>query len=82
MSFRGELREFELPDILQLIASQKKAGWLKVISKGKCHFVFFRDGKITSTKNPADEIDPLEMYIGRRSLLSPEALERIAALLR
>ena len=25
MSFRGELREFELPDILQLIASQQKA---------------------------------------------------------
>ena len=55
MSLRGELREFELPDIMQLIASQKKAGWLKIISKGICHFVFFRDGKITSTKNPADE---------------------------
>ena len=49
MSFRGEIREFELPDILQLIASQGKAGWLKVMSSGDCRFVFFRDGKITST---------------------------------
>ncbi|HET9886213.1 MAG TPA: DUF4388 domain-containing protein [bacterium] len=82
MSFRGELREFELPDILQLIASQQKAGWLKVISKGKCHFVFFRDGKITSTKNPAEEIDPLETYINKRGLLPHEALDRLAALRR
>lgn len=82
MSFRGELREFELPDILQLIASQQKAGWLKVISKGKCHFVFFRDGKITSTKNPAEEIDPLETYIHKRGLLPHEALDRLAALRR
>jgi translation elongation factor EF-1beta len=82
MSFRGELREFELPDILQLIASQQKAGWLKVISKGQCHFVFFRDGKITSTKNPAEEIDPLETYMAKRGLLPHEALDRLAALRR
>jgi hypothetical protein len=82
MSFRGELREFELPDILQLISSQKKAGWLKVISKGTCHFVFFRDGKITSTKNPAEEVDPLETYIAKRALLPHDALDRVAALRR
>ncbi len=82
MSFRGELREFELPDILQLISSQKKAGWLKVISKGTCHFVFFRDGKITSTKNPAEEVDPLETYIAKRGLLPHDALDRLAALRR
>ena len=62
MALRGELREFELPDILQLIASQQKAGWLKVISGTDCHFVFFRDGRITSTKNPAEEEeDPLDL---------------------
>ena len=82
MSFRGELREFELPDMLQLIASQKKAGWLKIISKGVCHFVFFRDGKITSTKNPAGEDDPLETYVSRRGLIPHEALDRVAALRR
>lgn len=79
MSLRGELREFELPDILQLIASQGKAGWLKVISRGKCHFVFFRDGKITSTKNPAEEDDPLEEYIIRRGLLTDDQIDRVAA---
>jgi len=82
MSFRGELREFELPDILQLIASQQKAGWLKVISKGRCQFVFFRDGRITSTKNPADEVDPLETYIFRRGYLSDEQADRVAAVRR
>lgn len=82
MSFRGELREFELPDILQLIASQKKAGWLKVISKTKCHFVFFRDGKITSTKNPSEERDPLEDFIVKKSILSDEQTERLAAIRR
>ncbi len=82
MSFRGELREFELPDILQLISSQKKAGWLKVISKNTCHFVFFRDGKITSTKNPAEEVDPLETYIAKRGLLPHDALDRLASLRR
>jgi len=79
MSLRGELREFELPDILQLIASQKKAGWLKVISRGTCHFVFFRDGKITSTKNPAEEEDPLEQYIIRRGILTTDQADRLAA---
>lgn len=82
MSFRGELREFELPDILQLISSQKKAGWLKVISKGKCHFVFFRDGKITSTKNPSEEVDPFETYLAKRRVLPHESLDRLAALRR
>ncbi len=82
MSFRGELREFELPDILQLIASQKKAGWLKVISRGKCHFVFFRDGKITSTKNPSEENDPFEDFITRRGVLTDEQSDRVAAIRR
>lgn len=82
MSFRGELREFELPDILQLIASQKKAGWLKVISKGECHFVFFRDGKITSTKNPSEENDPFEDFITRRAVLTDEQSDRVAAIRR
>ncbi len=82
MSFRGELREFELPDILQLIASQQKAGWLKVISKGNCHFVFFRDGKITSTKNPADESDPLEEFIDKKGILTSDQADRIAAVRR
>ncbi len=82
MSFRGELREFELPDILQLIASQKKAGWLKVISKSACHFVFYRDGKITSTKNPSDESDPLENFIVRKGILSDEQADRVAAIRR
>jgi hypothetical protein len=82
MSFRGELREFELPDILQLIASQKKAGWLKVISKGNCHFVFFRDGKITSTKNPSEENDPFEDFIVRRGILTDEQSDRVAAIRR
>ncbi|MEZ5065464.1 MAG: DUF4388 domain-containing protein [bacterium] len=82
MSFRGELREFELPDILQLIASQKKAGWLKVISRGDCHFVFFRDGKITSTKNPAEETDPLEQFIVRKGILSDDQMDRVAAVRR
>jgi hypothetical protein len=82
MSFRGELREFELPDILQLIASQQKAGWLKVIWKGNCQFVFFRDGKITSTKNPADETDPLETFILRRGYLTEDQADRVAAIRR
>jgi hypothetical protein len=82
MSFRGELREFELPDILQLIASQQKAGWLKVIWKGRCQFIFFRDGKITSTKNPADEIDPLETFILRRNYLTEDQTDRVSAIRR
>lgn len=82
MSFRGELREFELPDILQLIASQQKAGWLKVISRGDCHFVFFRDGQIISTKNPSDEGDPLEQYLQKRNLLTDDQMDRVQAIRR
>ena len=82
MSFRGELREFELPDIMQLIASQQKAGWLKIISKGDCRFVFFRDGKITSTKNPAEDSDPLEEYISRKAILTEDQADRVAAVRR
>jgi hypothetical protein len=79
MSFRGELREFELPDIMQLIASQRKAGWLKVMTRGKTQFVFFQDGRITSTQNPNEEGDPLEGYVRRRGILSGEQLDRFAA---
>jgi hypothetical protein len=82
MSFRGELREFELPDIMQLISSQRKAGWLKVISKGRCQFVFFRDGKIISTKNPNEDNDPLETYIVKRRILDPHQMDRVAAIRR
>jgi hypothetical protein len=82
MSFRGELREFELPDILQLIASQQKAGWLKAISRGECQFVFFRDGKITSTKNPQEETDPLETYIANKGILTDDQSDRVAAIRR
>jgi len=79
MSFRGELREFELPDIMQLIASQRKAGWLKVITRGKTQFVFFQDGRITSTQNPNEPGDPLEDYVRRRGILSAEQLDRFTA---
>ncbi|MGH2570855.1 MAG: DUF4388 domain-containing protein [bacterium] len=79
MSFRGELREFELPDIMQLIASQRKAGWLKVMTKGKTQFVFFHNGRITSTRNPNEEREPLEEYIRRRGFLTGEQLDRFDA---
>jgi hypothetical protein len=82
MSFRGELRQFELPDIMQLIASQKKAGWLKVTSRGQTRFVYFREGKITSTKNPVAEEDPLESYLVRRKILNEAQGERVAAIRR
>jgi len=79
MSFRGELREFELPDIMQLIASQRKAGWLKVMTKGKTQFVFFQEGRITSTQNPTEDRDPLEEYVRRRGILTGEELDRFSA---
>jgi hypothetical protein len=79
MSFRGELREFELPDIMQLIASQRKAGWLKVMTRGKTQFVFFHNGRITSTKNPKDEGDPLLEYVRRKGVITADQSDRLAA---
>ncbi|MDP6462205.1 MAG: DUF4388 domain-containing protein [Gemmatimonadota bacterium] len=79
MSFRGPLHEVGLPEVLQLIASQHKTGWLKVISGGKCRFLFFRKGRITSTANPADRTDRFAEYLVHGRRLPVSLQERLLA---
>ncbi len=46
MAFKGTLKEFEVPDILQLLSLQKKTGVLTFISKTGFITLLFENGKI------------------------------------
>ena len=51
MALEGNLSSFGLEEILQLIAVQQKTGMLSVTIGEKSTVLFFRDGKIISTRD-------------------------------
>jgi len=63
MALEGQLKDFNLAEILQLIASQQKSGFL--ILEGQRNMVFvFDKGVLISTRDRRNESpDPLEVYL-------------------
>lgn len=81
MALEGNLNDFGLSEILQLIAVQQKSGMLSVTSKGESMVLFFRNGRIISTRDRRrKDHDPLKEYLLRYGVLSREQFMRIVQL--
>jgi len=78
MALEGNLSSFGLEEILQLIAVQQKTGMLSVTINEKTTVLFFRDGKIISTRDRRSKMrDPFREYLMRYGVLSREDLVRL-----
>lgn len=78
MALQGNLDDFSLPEILQLIAVQQKSGVLKLTAGDDVAVVFFEAGKIVSTRDRRRNArDPLKPYLVRTGHLSEAQLKQI-----
>lgn len=79
MALEGNLSSFGLEEILQLIAVQQKTGMLSVTAGDRTAVLFFRDGKIISTRDRRSKTrDPFRDYLTRYGCLKREDLVKIA----
>jgi hypothetical protein len=78
MALEGNLSAFGLSEILQLIAVQQKTGMLTVNRQHSSAVLFFRDGKIVSTRDRRRKAkDPFKEYLTRYGVLNREELIKI-----
>jgi len=77
MGFEGDVKDFGLSEIFQLISVQQKSGMLLVSGEGNMA-VFFREGMIISTRDRRNRThDPLKEYMIRYGFLSRNVLNKI-----
>jgi predicted transcriptional regulator len=82
MALEGNLTSFKIEEILQLIAVQQKTGMLSVVANDKSAVLFFRDGKIVSTRDRRSKTrDPFREYLTRYGCLGREDLTRITQII-
>ena len=82
MALEGNLTSFKIEEILQLIAVQQKTGMLSVTATDKSAVLFFRDGKIVSTRDRRSKTrDPFREYLTRYGCLGREDLTRITQII-
>jgi hypothetical protein len=77
MALEGNVKDFGISEILQLIALQKKTGML-AITGDQTMVIYFREGLVISTRDRrrmAD--DPLKTYLIRYGFLSEAEMARI-----
>ena len=77
MALEGNVKDFGLSEIFQLIALQKKSGMLSVTAD-ETIVIFFREGMLISTRDRRGELrDTLRDYLTNYGFLTPEEIERI-----
>ena len=77
MGFEGDVKDFGLSEIFQLISVQQKSGMLLVSGEGNIA-VFFNEGLIISTRDRRNRSsDPLKDYMIRYGFLGREVLRKI-----
>ncbi len=75
---KGSLREFRVPDILQLIASQQKTGVLTIEHFNDRISIGFRNGFISAAiKNRNHELEKIDTYLIASGKLTPEQYQKI-----
>ena len=83
MALQGNLDDFSLPEILQLIAVQQKSGVLKLTSGDDVVVIFFEGGKVVSTRdrrrNAKDPLKPFLVKTGRVTEAQMRQVETIEA---
>ena len=78
MALQGNLDDFSLPEILQLIAVQQKSGVLKLTAGEEVAVIFFEAGKIVSTRDRRRSAkDPLKPFLVRTGHLTEAQLRQI-----
>lgn len=77
MALEGNVKDFGLSEILQLIALQKKTGMLSITGE-RTMVVYFRDGLIISTRDRRTTTnDPLKDYLHKYGFLNRREIGRI-----
>jgi hypothetical protein len=77
MALQGNLREFSLSDILQLVSFQRKTGLLTMRNPDDKVILGFDEGKLVSAESSAKRMDTrLGSLLVKTSCLSPELLSR------
>ncbi|MCD6379087.1 DUF4388 domain-containing protein [bacterium] len=77
MAFEGDVKDFGLSEIFQLISVQQKSGMLLVNCEKKIA-IFFHDGMIVSTRDRRDRTrDPLKDYLLRYGFLNRSEMNNL-----
>jgi len=77
MALEGNVRDFGLSEILQLIALQKKTGMLSITGE-QTMVIYFREGQVISTRDRRRmNDDPLKVYLLAYGFLSGEEMNRV-----
>jgi hypothetical protein len=77
MALEGNVKDFGLSEIFQLIALQKKSGMLSVTGE-ETIVIFFRDGMLISTRDRRNQLrDPLKDYLTTYGFLEQSEIDRI-----
>jgi hypothetical protein len=77
MALEGNVKDFGLSEIFQLIALQKKSGMLSVTAE-ETMVVFFREGMLISTRDRRNELrDPLKDYLINYGFLERDEIDRM-----
>lgn len=78
MALQGNLDDFSLPEILQLIAVQQKSGVLKLTAGDDLAVIFFDGGKVVSTRDRRRNAkDPLKPFLVKTGRLTEPQLRQI-----
>src|SRR5437867_11327235 len=78
MALQGNLDDFSLPEILQLIAVQQKSGVLKLTAGDDVAVIFFAGGRVVSTRDRRRNTrDPLKTFLVQTGRLSDAQLRQI-----
>ena len=78
MALQGNLDDFSLPEILQLISVQQKSGVLKLTAGDEVAVIFFEGGKIVSTRDRRRNArDPLKPFLVRTGRLTDAQMKQI-----
>ena len=72
MALQGNLRDFSVPEILQLLGSQRKTGCLTMEWNTERAMVYMLEGQIVSTRSPGTREDSLLSFLRRVKRLSEE----------
>jgi hypothetical protein len=78
MAIVGDLQEFPLPDLLQLVERGSKTGQLSIWAPNGIYKIWFYQGRVIATLPPEEE-HRLERLLARSALVSDRVVEKLAS---
>ena len=77
MALEGQLSDFNLAEILQLLASQQKSGFLNLEAQREMVFIFDKGILISTRDRRSRSKDPLEAYLQAYGFFSEQEWQHI-----